>query len=78
MLFKGITQHYLRFQADISIAINPLLSMKSGQSKPSFLGIGASLNSVTCALSLQLDTSIYSITQIIREARTLSINGRQV
>lgn len=50
----------------------------SGQSKPSILSIGAALNSATCALSLQLDTSIYSITQIIREARTLSINGRQV
>jgi hypothetical protein len=49
-----------------------------GQSKPTSLSIGAALNSVTCALSLQLDTSIYSITQIIREARTLSINGRQV
>jgi hypothetical protein len=53
-------------------------SKASGHSKPTALSIGAALNSVTCALSLQLDTSIYSITQIIREARTLSIHGRQV
>lgn len=57
------------------------MSLKSksvSQLSISSLAVGASINTAPCALSLQLDTSLYSITQIIREARTLAINGRQV
>jgi hypothetical protein len=38
----------------------------------------AGFNSAPCCLSLRTDSSLYSITQIIREARTLAYNGRQV
>jgi magnesium-transporting ATPase (P-type) len=43
----------------------------------STLAASAALNSAPCALTLNVDTSLYSITQLIREARTLGYNGRQ-
>ena len=42
------------------------------------LVVGALLGSAPCALSLHSDTSVYSLSQIIREARTLADNARQV
>ena len=42
------------------------------------LNAAAGFISVPCCLSLHLDTSLYSITQIIKEARILCVNGRQV
>ena len=68
-------------QADISIAVNPLISLKTksiNSPSVSALAAGAAINTAPCALTLHLDTSLYSITQLIREARTLAINGRQV
>ncbi|KAJ3045042.1 hypothetical protein HK097_001311 [Rhizophlyctis rosea] len=68
--------------ADISIAVDPLAAVKNrnaphtGPIAP--LVIGALLGSSPCALSLHSDTSVYSLSQIIREARTLADNARQM
>lgn len=35
------------------------------------------LSTIPCALSLHCDTSLYSLTQLIREARTLAQNSKQ-
>ncbi|KAJ3296230.1 hypothetical protein HK104_001843 [Borealophlyctis nickersoniae] len=67
--------------ADISVSVDPLSSIKSrgaphnGPIAP--LVVGAMFATVPCALSLHSDTSIYSLSQIIREARTIADNGRQ-
>ncbi|KAL2913414.1 hypothetical protein HK105_207026 [Polyrhizophydium stewartii] len=68
--------------ADISISVDPLHLARhrhgAAQIGPlSPLAVAASFNSSPCALNLNVDTSMYSITQIIREARTLAGNGRQ-
>lgn len=67
--------------ADISIAVDPLHMMRHkvpqlGPLSPLLAASG--FNSVPCCLPLHLDTSLYSITQVIREARKLAYNGRQV
>ena len=61
--------------------MNPLISLKTksiNSPSVSALAAGAAINTAPCALTLHLDTSLYSMTQLIREARTLAINGRQV
>eukprot|EP00842_Homolaphlyctis_polyrhiza_P000785 jgi/Hompol1/1707/HPOL_005693-RA len=66
--------------ADISISVDPLHFMRNrhgpqvGPLSP--LAVAANFNSSPCALTLNVDTSLYSITQIIREARTLAGNAR--
>ena len=62
--------------ADIAVAVDPI---PRGLSKEpmSFLAAGASLTSISCAISLQSDTSVYTLTQLIREARTLAENSKQ-
>ncbi len=65
--------------ADTSIAVDPIPihRHKLGQGPiPSFV-VAASLNAASCALTLNADSSLYSITQLIRDARSLSANGRQ-
>ncbi|KAI9090541.1 hypothetical protein DFS34DRAFT_653986 [Phlyctochytrium arcticum] len=67
--------------ADVSIAIDPLSILKArnhsltGPLSP--FHVGAGLTSLPCAFSLHNDTSVYSLTQLIREARTIADNGRQ-
>ncbi|KAI8588602.1 hypothetical protein BDZ88DRAFT_476427 [Geranomyces variabilis] len=67
--------------ADVSIAIDPLSALKlrnyplNGPISP--LSLGAAFASSPCAFSLHSDTSIYSLSQIIRDARTISDSGRQ-
>ncbi|TPX71870.1 hypothetical protein SpCBS45565_g00930 [Spizellomyces sp. 'palustris'] len=67
--------------ADISIAIDPLSVLKARNHAPtgplSPLNVGAGFTSLPCAFSLHNDTSIYSLSQIIREARTIADHGRQ-
>lgn len=59
-------------QSDTSIAIDPLMiTPRTGVS------ISASFNSAPCSLRLNHDTSLYSILQVIREARVLTLNIRQ-
>ncbi|KAI8915014.1 hypothetical protein DFJ77DRAFT_43795 [Powellomyces hirtus] len=67
--------------ADVAIAIDPLSALKSRNHPPtgplSPLSLGAAFASSPCAFSLHSDTSIYSLSQIIRDARTISDSGRQ-
>ena len=65
--------------ADISIAVDPipLHRHKMGHGPLSPLIVSSLMNASPCALSLNADSSLYSITQMIREARSLSENGRQ-
>ncbi|KAJ3189439.1 hypothetical protein HDU85_003069 [Gaertneriomyces sp. JEL0708] len=68
--------------ADISIAIDPLAVLKSrhapSASPLSPLNLGAALISSPCAFSLHSDTSVYSLSQIIRDARVIIQNAAQV
>ena len=70
--------------ADISISVDPLhisrnrASDKENKKCPlSPLAVASGFNSCPCALTLGIETSLYTITQIIREARTLTWNARQ-
>ncbi|KAJ3041841.1 hypothetical protein HDV00_008545 [Rhizophlyctis rosea] len=67
--------------ADISVAVDPLASVKNRNAPHTApitpLIVGALLGSSPCALSLHSDTSVYSLSQIIREARTIGDNARQ-
>ncbi|KAI7862736.1 hypothetical protein BDF14DRAFT_1851990 [Spinellus fusiger] len=63
--------------ADVSIAMEPMhtraqikgrLSLNSRQPP---LAVGASLVSLPCGLFMQYDTSLYAVTQLIRDARRL-------
>jgi hypothetical protein len=65
--------------ADISISIDPvpLYRHKIGQGQLSPQLMSALYISTPCALTLNSDSSFYSITQMIREARCLAENGRQ-
>lgn len=45
------------------------LSLNSGRQPP--LAVGASLVSLPCALFMQYETSLYAVTQLIRDARRL-------
>lgn len=62
--------------ADIAVAVDPVAARGSGG--VGILSAGASLSSIPCAVTLNSDTSIYSLTQLIREARTLGENSMQV
>lgn len=57
--------------------MDPIPLARHRKGKISSLVVAASLNSSPCALSLNSDSSLYSITQMIREARSLAVNGRQ-
>lgn len=66
--------------ADVSIAVDPLHLMRHKSPQVGALSpllVAAGFNSAPCSLSLHLDSSLYNITQIIREARILAHNGRQ-
>ncbi|KAI9143013.1 hypothetical protein BKA69DRAFT_1173903 [Paraphysoderma sedebokerense] len=70
-------------QADVSVAIEPLRSRvhqkakKDSHAGPPPLAIGGSLISLPSALYMHHDTSLYALTQLIREARRLCGSGRQ-
>ncbi|KXS20321.1 hypothetical protein M427DRAFT_108458, partial [Gonapodya prolifera JEL478] len=70
--------------ADVSVAIEPVHTRSAnrhGRHLPTStlppLALGASLNSLPCALFMQADTSVYTLTQVIREARTITSSARQ-
>ncbi|KAJ3088284.1 hypothetical protein HK102_009121 [Quaeritorhiza haematococci] len=60
-------------------ASNPNLpaGAASSSSGPSLLTMGSSFITAPCALSLHHETSLYSLAQLIREARTLASNSQQ-
>jgi hypothetical protein len=68
--------------ADVSVAMEPLHTRAqtrnnkwSGTMPP--LALAAALTTLPCALFMQADTSLYTLTQVIREARTILTGGRQ-
>ncbi|KAI8899738.1 hypothetical protein BC833DRAFT_584440 [Globomyces pollinis-pini] len=65
---------------DVGIAIDPIpLARHRKQQGPlSPLVVSSEFIGCSCALSLNADVSLYSVTQMIREARSLADNGRQV
>jgi magnesium-transporting ATPase (P-type) len=64
--------------ADTSIALDPIPISRTKSSKGlSPLAVSASFNASMCALTLNHDVSLYSVTQMIREARSLAENGKQ-
>ncbi|KAI8809969.1 hypothetical protein BJ742DRAFT_803098 [Cladochytrium replicatum] len=79
--FSGIPNHHKHTRSNTypyTVSI-PLTNTASPSSSPAHtpLTIAALFNTTPCAINLNFDTSLYSVTQIIREARTLSTNGRQ-
>ncbi|KAI8842809.1 hypothetical protein BJ741DRAFT_528519, partial [Chytriomyces cf. hyalinus JEL632] len=66
--------------ADLAVAVDPFLAMKGlgvGSGGVSPLVLGAGITTAPCALRFNFDTSVYSLTQLIREARTLVMNAQQ-
>ncbi|KAI9207507.1 uncharacterized protein BJ171DRAFT_276649 [Polychytrium aggregatum] len=65
--------------ADISVSIDPLSlnKMRGGGNSQTALHLGAAFTSAPCALTLNHDVSLYTLTQLIHEARTLAENARQ-
>lgn len=72
--------------ADFSVAIEPLMSIKTrihtkskngAQLPPSPFAIAAAINSLPAALTMPPESSFFSLTQIIRESRTFMTNSRQ-
>ncbi|CAG8604208.1 7716_t:CDS:10 [Paraglomus brasilianum] len=70
--------------ADVSVAMEPMhtrVQMRngmwcaSGRGVKEGLAVGAMLNSLPCALFMQYDTSLYALTDVIREARRLTNAG---
>jgi len=73
--------------ADVSVAMEPMhtrVQMRngmwcaSGRGVKEGLAVGAMLNSLPCALFMQYDTSLYALTDVIREARRLTNAVRYV
>lgn len=62
-------------RSDISIAVDPVAIKRTNPL--SCLQVAASLNVLTCAVTLNSDLSLYSVTQMIRESRSLFENGKQ-
>ncbi|KAJ3415516.1 hypothetical protein HDV05_004718 [Chytridiales sp. JEL 0842] len=66
--------------ADIAVAIDPFTALKAKKTNHgslSSLSLGAGFTTAPCALKFHFDTSLYSLAQLIREARTLADNARQ-
>ncbi|KAJ3021069.1 UNVERIFIED_CONTAM: hypothetical protein HDU68_009821, partial [Siphonaria sp. JEL0065] len=66
--------------ADLSVAIDPFVALKVKRSENDPLAplvLGAGVTTSPCALRFYFDTSVYSLTQLIREARTLVANAQQ-
>ncbi|KAL7747749.1 hypothetical protein RI367_006872 [Sorochytrium milnesiophthora] len=71
-------------QADIGVAVEPVRTRvppyqhrRESHADPPPLSIGASLMSLPCGLFMHSDTSMYALTQLVREARRLCGSGRQ-
>ncbi|KAI9350172.1 hypothetical protein BDR26DRAFT_798558, partial [Obelidium mucronatum] len=66
--------------ADLSVAIDPFVALKAKRSENDPLAplvLGAGVTTSPCALRFYFDTSVYSLTQLIRESRTLVANAQQ-
>ncbi|KAG0298939.1 hypothetical protein BGZ98_010429 [Dissophora globulifera] len=63
-------------RADISIGMEPI-RMGSGPESKSAFSLGAKINSLPCGLTMHSETSLYALTQVVREARRLLNSQRQ-
>ncbi|KAJ3129352.1 hypothetical protein HK100_008688 [Physocladia obscura] len=66
--------------ADLAIAVDPFVALKTRRLNTDVLAplvVGAGITTSPCALRFYFDTSIYSLTQLIREARTIVVNAQQ-
>jgi magnesium-transporting ATPase (P-type) len=61
----------------VSIAIDPIQLPVHSDGPISPLNVSAGFNTIPCAFTLNADSGLYSITQMIRDARSLIENGRQ-
>lgn len=64
-------------QADISVGMEPIKMNSSPESRSAF-SLGAKINSLPCGLTMHSETSLYALTQVVREARRLLNSQRQV
>ncbi|KAJ3224160.1 hypothetical protein HK099_000151 [Clydaea vesicula] len=66
--------------ADIAVAVDPVFGSRRWKYnlQMNVLSAGATFNTIPCALNLHCDTNIYCLTQLVREARTLAENSKQV
>lgn len=64
------------FQADISVGMEPIKMNSSPESRSAF-SLGAKINSLPCGLTMHSETSLYALTQVVREARRLLNSQRQ-
>ncbi|KAG0019992.1 hypothetical protein BGZ80_004937 [Entomortierella chlamydospora] len=63
-------------KADISVGMEPIRMGSSPESRSAF-SLGAKINSLPCGLSMHSETSLYALTQVVREARRLLNSQRQ-
>ncbi|KAF9583941.1 hypothetical protein BGW38_008058 [Lunasporangiospora selenospora] len=64
-------------KADISVGMEPIRMHSTPESRSAF-SLGAKINSLPCGLTMHSETSLYTLTQVIREARRLLNSQRQV
>ncbi|KAJ3213496.1 hypothetical protein HDU67_002830 [Dinochytrium kinnereticum] len=79
-LFAECTPDSIQEMADIAIAIDPFIALKARSNVKgpvASLVLSSRVITSACALKLHFDTSLYSLSQIIREARTLVNNAKQ-
>ncbi|KAF9436969.1 hypothetical protein BGZ76_002420 [Entomortierella beljakovae] len=62
--------------ADISVGMEPIRMGSKPESRSAF-SLGAKINSLPCGLTMHSETSLYALTQVIREARRLLNSQRQ-
>ncbi|KAG0245602.1 hypothetical protein BGX31_006961 [Mortierella sp. GBA43] len=63
-------------KADISVGMEPIRMGSSAGSRSAY-SLGAKINSLPCGLTMHSETSLYALTQVIREARRLLNSQRQ-
>ncbi len=73
---KSFAKVFMLKQANVSISIDPIYFSRQQFDHPvSSILISAALNTSPCALSLAQDSSLYNITQVLREARIFRNNN---
>ncbi|KAG0027796.1 hypothetical protein BGZ81_005289 [Podila clonocystis] len=63
-------------KADISVGIEPIRMHSNPESRSAF-SLAAKINSLPCGLTMHSETSLYALTQVVREARRLLNSQRQ-
>ncbi|KAF9179828.1 hypothetical protein BGZ50_006662 [Haplosporangium sp. Z 11] len=63
-------------KADISVGMEPIRMHSRPESRSAF-SLSAKINSLPCGLTMHSETSLYALTQVVREARRLLNSQRQ-